>query len=328
MCPGFFTEVFGVKVTVMTGMVVVGLALISGAAFAVHTPKAPTSTAKKVSVVYAGSLAFINDEILGPKFQKATGVAYQGQGGGSFAMAKELASHLLSGDVFESIGTQPIADLEPSQTTWAVRVSATPLVIAYNPKSPEASYFKKVADRKVSLKAFFAYLASHHLNIGRTDPETDPQGQAFYEMVELAVRHYGLPKSDVGKILGAWNNPKQIYSEEGLPTELQSGGLDLSSAFLPEVIQDHMDYIKLPPMLNFSDAADAAWYAKATLDLPNGKVSGGVMAVWATALNKSVAGAQYVSYVVHHESLLKRYGYQTLSPVAEGTGVPRTVPHV
>lgn len=245
-------------------------------------------------------------------------------------MAKELASHLIPGDVFESVGTAPIEDLEPKQTTWSVRVSATPLVIAYNPKSPEASYFRQVAEGKVSLKAFFEYLASHRVNIGRTNPLTDPQGQAFYEMVELAVMHYHLPSDTVQKILGPWNNSKQIYSEEGLPTELQSGGLDLSSAFLPEVIQDHMDYIALPGWLNFSVASDASWYAKSSIDLPSGRVHGQVLAIWATVLNKSGVGAQFVRYLLKHEAVLRKYGYPPLSPVVQGNAkaVPANVPHV
>jgi molybdate/tungstate transport system substrate-binding protein len=310
-------------------VVAAGLAFaLTGCGTASPAPSASSQTT--VHVVYAGSLAYINDVVLGPAFTKVTGTRYEGQGGGSFAMAKELASHLIPGDVFESVGTAPIEDLQPHQTTWSVRVSATPLVIAYNPKSPEAGYFRQVAQGKVSLRNFFEYLATHPINIGRTNPLTDPQGQAFYEMVELAVRHYELPADTVQKILGPWNNSKQIYSEEGLPTELQSGGLDLSSAFLPEVIQDHMDYIRLPGWLNFSVASDAQWYAKSSINLPSGRVHGQVLAIWATVLNKSVVGDRFVRYLLEHEAVLRKYGYPPLSPVVQGNAkdVPADIPHV
>jgi molybdate/tungstate transport system substrate-binding protein len=302
---------------------------LASAGFSMPAHRAAALSSHRVNVVYAGSLALINDQVLGPRFQRVTSILYQGQGGGSFAMAQELKSHLLRAQVFESVGTAPIQELEPKQTTWSVRVSATPLVIAYNPKSPEAAYFKKVADHEVSLKAFFEYLASHKLHLGRTNPRTDPQGQAFYEMVELAVRRYHLPAADVRKILGSWNNTQQIYSEEGLPTELQSGGLDLSSAFLPEVKQDHMPYIALPSWLDFADAHDAAWYAKATINLPTGRVHGVVLAIWATALNHSALGAEFIRFMIRHESLLKSYGYPTLTPAVQGSiaDVPPTVPH-
>ena len=293
-------------------------------------PSARSQSSKTVNVVYAGSLAYINDVVLGPAFQKAVGISYKGQGGGSLAMAQELASHTISGNVFESVGVAPIRKLEPKETNWAVRISSTPLVVAYNPKSPDAAYFHQVATGKVSLKSFFEYLASHKVSIGRTDPSTDPQGQAFYEMVELATRYYHLPSNTPQKILGAWNNPKQIYSEEGLPTELESGGLDISSAFLPEAIQDHMDYIVLPSQLNFSDSADAAWYGKSSIKLPTGTVNGGVLAVWATVLNKSKTGAQFVRYLENHKSVLKRYGYTPLSPIVQGStkDVPSGIPYV
>lgn len=282
-----------------------------------------------VNVVYAGSLAYINDIVIGPAFQKSTGIHYQGQGGGSFAMARELSSHLISGNVFESVGTAPIQALEPLRTTWAVRVAAAPLVIAFNPKSPDAAYFKKVAAGRVPLKAFFEYLAAHRLHIGRTNPQTDPQGQAFYEMVELAVLRYHLPANTVQKILGPWNNPQQIYSEEGLPTEIQSGGLDLGSAFLPQAIQTHMNYIALPGWLNFSVAQDSSWYSKATLRMPTGTVHGTVLAIWATTLNQSVPGALFIHYLLRHQTALVKYGYPTLQPVFQGRvgDVPALVRH-
>ncbi len=310
--------------------IVSGAVVLAGCGSGASGPKAPTSqsqapkstTASKINVVYAGSLANINDNVIGPAFQKVTGITYQGQGGGSFAMAKELSSHLITGNVFESIGTAPIQSLEPKQTTWAVRVSSTPLVIAYNPHSPDAPYFKRVAEGQVPLKNFFEFLASHPVHIGRTNPATDPQGQAFYEMMELAQLRYHLPSGTVQKILGSWNNPRQVYSEEGLPTELQSGGLDIASAFLPEVIQDKLSYIPLPGWLNFSVAKNASWYAKASINLPSGKVTGGVLAVWATALNQSSVGTRFVKYLLAHENLLKKYGYPPLSPVIQGTGAP------
>ncbi len=293
-------------------------------------PSAKPKASKAVNVVYAGSLAYLNDIVLGPGFQKATSIKYQGRGGGSLAMAQELVSHTISGDVFESVGLAPIQKLEPKQTHWALRIASTPLVIAYNPKSADAAYFHQVATGKVSLKNFFEYLANHKVSIGRTNPSTDPQGQAFYEMVELATSYYQLPADTPQKILGAWNNSKQIYSEEGLPTELESGGLDISSAFLPQAIQDHLHYIALPSPLNFSDASYAAWYRKASLKLPGGTVKGGVLAVWATTLNKSDTGAQFMRYLASHESLLKKYGYTPLSPIVQGAtrGVPAGIPYV
>lgn len=289
----------------------------------------PASSSKTVTVVYAGSLAYINDRVIGPEFQHHTGIRYLGRGGGSFAMAQQLAAGLIPGQVFESVGVAPIQRLEPKQTTWAVRVAATPLVIAYNPHSVDGPYFKKVAQGRVSLKAFFEFLRAHPVTIGRTNPETDPQGQAFYEMVELAVRRYGLPQDTVRKILGAWNNSRQIYSEEGLPAEMQAGGLELSSAFLPEAIQYHLSYIALPAFLNFSRARDAAWYAKASVPLPSGPVSGRVLAIWATVLNRANVGTQYVRYLLSHETQLKQFGYAPLPATIAGhaSQVPAAIRH-
>lgn len=298
------------------------LAALVGAAILAGPGSAAGAPSTRVNVVYAGSLAYVNDQILGPAFQRATGILYRGRGGGSFGMAKELRAHLIPGDVFESVGLAPIRDLEPKETTWAVRLAATPLVIAYNPASRYAPFFRRVAAGKVPLRRLFTFLASHPVKLGRTNPATDPQGQAFYEMVELAQMHFHLPLNTVRKILGSWNNPRQVYSEEGLPTELQSGGLDLASAFLPEAIQDKMDYIRLPGWLNFADAADFRTYRHARIALPSGTVHGSVLAIWATALHRSPAGIRYVRYLLAHASRMRRYGYPPLPALVKGTRAP------
>lgn len=313
------------KSTALVGLLAL---LVAGCGTQVH-PSHPTSKAKPVHVVYAGSLAYINDQVVGPAFQKASGITYQGHGGGSYAMAQDLSSHLFPGDVFESIGTGPIAKIVPKETRWAVRIASTPLVIAYNPHSRYAGYFKEVATGQVPLKAFFQFIASHQVHLGRTNPATDPQGQAFYWMVELAAARYGLPTSTVHAILGAWNNPSQIYSEEGILTELQSGGLDLASAFLPEAKQRHLDYIPLPVHLNFSDPTLNPWYHQASISLPTGTVSGSSLAVWATVLQKSPSGTRFVSYLLDHEKTLKPFGYSPLPAVIWGrqASVPKAIHH-
>lgn len=302
------------------------LAAAAGAAVLAGPGFSAAAAAPRVNVVYAGSLAFVNDQVLGPAFQRATGIVYQGRGGGSFGMARELQDRLISGDVFESIGLAPLRELEPRDATWAVRLAATPLVIAYNPASRDAPFFRRVADHQVPLRRLFTFLATHPVKIGRTNPATDPQGQAFYEMVELAQMRFHLPKNTVAKILGPWNNPHQIYSEEGLPTELESGGLDLASAFLPEAIQDRMHFIRLPGWLNFAVGTDFRTYARAKVVLPSGVRRGTVLAIWVTALHRSPTGIRYVKYLVAHARALRRYGYPPLPPLARGTGLPAGLP--
>ncbi|MBX5467672.1 MAG: substrate-binding domain-containing protein [Firmicutes bacterium] len=301
---------------------------IAGCGQAAGQPPAEPSPKPAVAVVYAGSLAYLNDQVIGPAFSKATGIAYQGRGGGSFAMAHQIASGLIPADVFESIGLSPIQQLEPEKTRWAVEVASTPLVIAYNPHSQDAPLFEAVASGKRPLRDLFTFLASQPVRLGRTNPATDPQGQAFYLMVELATRLYHLPPDTVQRILGPWDNPHQVYSEEGLPTELQAGGLDLASAFLPEAVQRHLPYIPLPPQLNFSDPSLASWYATASLTIPKvGTVHGAPLAVWVTTIGNRPAGARFVAFLLRDRAALRAQGYPPLPPVVAGSAnaIPQVV---
>ena len=77
------------------------------------------------------------------------------------------------------------------------------MVIAYNPNSKYASEFKAYADGSKPLSTLFSdLLQTPGLKLGRTDPNTDPQGRDFIYMLELAQKYYNLPSDTVSKILG------------------------------------------------------------------------------------------------------------------------------
>lgn len=240
-----------------------------------------------VQVAYAGSLALLNEQAIGPAFHRATGYAYQGRGGGSYGLAHELSSGTIHADVFESIGYGPIAALATHSPGWAVQYAASPLVVAYNPRSPYAGQLNAIRAGREPLSALFTLMATPGFHLGRTNPDTDPQGQAFLMMLQLAVRQYHLPANLYTRIIGSPQNSRQIYSEEGILSLLQAGGLDASSAFLSEAVQRHLSYIKLPAPLNFGDPAEAAWYRTAHLTLSSGRVvTGKPLTIDITALGR------------------------------------------
>lgn len=279
-----------------------GLALLAGCGAA-----APT-----VSVAYAGSLAALMDQQLGPAFTRATHVAYQGRGGGSFGLAQEIASGTVPADVFFSMGTAPLDALR-SKTTWAVEFATSPLVVAYNPKSPYAPELDQIREGRRPIQDLFSLMARPGFHLGRTNPATDPQGRAFYLMVELAQQLYHLPDGTARRILGPPDNPRQVFSETGILSQLEAGALDASSAFLPEAVERHLPYIALPNALNFADPADAPLYAQASLTLPHaGTVRGAPLAVAATVLDHSRLGLRFLSYALSPAGrrIFERDGYR------------------
>lgn len=284
------------------------------------TESSPAASKTPVHVAYAGSLSLLNEHIVAPRFTKKTGFPYQGRGGGSFGLARDIQSKTISADVFESIGYAPIKLLEPTWTQWAIQFASSPLVVAYSPHSRYASQFNAIRAGKKPLSDLFRLMAKPGFHLGRTNPNTDPQGQAFVLMIKLAAKQYHLPASEVQTILGS---PKQIYSEEGILPLLQSGGLDASSAFLSEARERHLSYIPLPPSLNFSAPTLKSWYHSVSLRLQNGsRVYGKPLTVDVTILRGAAQkpATAFIQYLLTKEgqSLMKKEGYTITPPTVRG----------
>ncbi len=276
-----------------------------------------------VHVVFAGSLEQLNDQFLGPAFEKSQHIHYQGRGGGSYGMAHEIASGTIPADIFESIGQGPIRSVGKSANPWAIAVASSPLVLAYNPHSPYAHQLNLIRSGKKPFSDLFSILAQPRFKLGRTNPNTDPQGQAFVMAMDLAQKLYHLPRSMPQKILGPTTKGSEIYTEEGILSLLQSGGLDASSAFLSEAIQRHLTYIMFPSKLNFSNPQNAAWYSQAHLKLSNGTiVSGTPLSIDITAIGHppSSQAISFLQFILSSQgrTLFRREGYSVFRPYVLG----------
>jgi len=286
----------------------------------------------RADVAYAGSLQLLDETVIGPAFAKATGDGYQGRGAGSLGLSQEIRSGEISPNVFESIGAAPITALEPRFTTWYVQFAASPLVVAYTASSPDAAELDAIASGKEPLAELFRLMARPGFLLGRTNPDTDPQGQAFYEMVELAQAYYQLPAGTAHRILGALANPAEVFAETALDSRLEAGQLDAASAFLSQAVQLHLRYIKLPAAIDFGDPALAGTYARAGLTLTGGRrVHGVALTVDATVIGHTdrAAADAFVAYQLSAagRAAYRSAGYELLTPSLVGTGAPAEVRH-
>ncbi|MEX3693662.1 extracellular solute-binding protein [Paraburkholderia sp. BR14263] len=233
---------------------------ISGLICVAMLATAPVARAHEaIRVAYAGSMGVVMDEALGPAFANRNGVDYEGQGEGAYGMARLLASRKQVADVFVSITSGPIEILEAANLVdRALPVASTGMVIAFNPKSPFAKQME--AARAGHGSPWWGVLQSPGLRFGRTDPQFDPQGQNIIFTVELAERYYGQPGL-ARRILGATENPQQVFAEGGLLSRLEAGQVDASSGYRSAVISAKLPYIALPDEINLSNPADARrWY--------------------------------------------------------------------
>lgn len=278
------------------------------------------------NVAYAASLTDLNEKVIGPAFTRAEGPKYVGRAGPSLGLSQEISGGEISPNVFESIGGKPIEALEPKFTSWYVQFAASPIVVAYNPRSPYASELRAIASGHKPLTDLFTLLQKPAFKLGRTDPNLDPQGQAFIEMLMLAQAQYHLPAAALQKIIrGAPSSASSptIFDEAALEPRLQAGQLDAASAYLSQAVQLHLPYIALPATINLGDPAQKAHYATASFKLANGMpAQGKPLTVCITVIGKSgqAAADAFVSYVLSPAGLAlhKQGGYTLLKPEAFG----------
>jgi molybdate/tungstate transport system substrate-binding protein len=294
-----------------------------------------SSGSDTANVAYAASLTNLNEKVIGPGFTKKTGDKYTGRAGPSLGLSQEITSGEIAPNVFESIGGKPIEALEPKYTSWYVQFAASPIVVAYNPQSKYASQFKAIASGKKPLTDLFKLMEISSFKLGRTDPNVDPQGQAFIEMLMLAQSKYHLPSSALQKIIRG--NPSSadsqtIFDEAALEPRLQAGQLDASSAYLSQAVQLHLHYIPLPDSINLGNPAMKDQYGQAMFRLANGKpAQGKPLTVCITVIGKSgqAAADSFVSYVLSPAGLAlhKSGGYTLLKPTVFGnsSAVPAAV---
>jgi molybdate/tungstate transport system substrate-binding protein len=216
--------------------------------------------AETVNVLYAGSLVNLMERGIGPAFDKSTGGKFAGYAGGSNKLANEIKGKLRRGDVFISANPKVNDDLTgPANgdwVTWYVTFAQSPLVIGYSPASKLATALKT--------KPWYEALRQPGIRIGRTDPKLDPKGALTVALLANAAKIYNQPNLSE-QVLGAPENPAQVFPEENLVGRLQSGQLDVGFFYSTETADLKIPAVPLPP-----DVALSAHYTATTLkDAPN-----------------------------------------------------------
>jgi molybdate/tungstate transport system substrate-binding protein len=268
------------------------------------------AAAGKITVVFAGSMGVVMDRGIGPAYEARTGTVYQGIGQAALGLAHLLAAKSLRADVFVSVSPAPIKVVEAAGLVdQALPVASTEIVLAYSPKS------KFAAALAAADKDWPKVLGTPGLRFGRTDPNTDPQGQYVLYTLQLASIYYKDPGL-AAKIAGGEGN---IFAEPSLLARLQDGEIDATLGYESAVISQKLPFIKLPAEINFSDPKLAKdWYAKASLKVTKDGVTKivhpGPLVFYAAVLKNAAnpdAAAAFLAFLqdAQGQALLAKYGY-------------------
>lgn len=291
--------------------------LLLGACGTVKPAAGPT---RPVNDLYAGSLAKVNEGSLGPAFTRQTGYRYQGQGMGALGAARLIASGEKHPDLFQSLGTAPVEKILETGSrplaSWYVPFAKDELVIAYSPASRFAADFRRVS---AGNESWYQLLGTPGLRLGRTNPQTDPQGQYFLEMLSGAASVYKDPTLP-NRILAN----SQIFQEASVLSRLQSGQMDASSAYRAQAIAWGLPYLTLPAAINFGDPSLAKVYAGYQYTLPGhvtiqGKPIELVLTVPNNAPNPR-GGLALARFILSPagQGIYRQAGYGSVEPVLVG----------
>lgn len=274
-----------IAVILSAGAAVLLAACAPAAPAAVGPSKAPSGPGATVSVLYAGSLVGLQEKVMGPGFQAALGVRYQGEGRGSVAAVIAIRDRLRTPDVF--ISADPEVNLmgpaNGNSADWYFTFATTRLVIAYNPRSRFAPELEQARDGRVP---WHEVLTKPGFRLGRTDPNLDPKGYRMLMAMELAERVAHLPGLR-SRLLGGDTNVAQVFPEEQLLTLLEAGQLDGIAAYAVEASARNLAWIELPPEINLGDPALGAAYQMATFTQSDGTVRRGAPILYTITILKN-----------------------------------------
>ena len=120
---------------------------------------------------------------------------------------------------------------------------------------------------------WYRILARPGVEIGRSNPDTDPSGYQTLQMLNLAESYYHLPGL-AAAILANAPKANMRDTETSLLAALQIGQIDYLAIYRSDALQHHLRYLKLPPQIDLSNPADGAAYAQAVAHTKNGDLAG------------------------------------------------------
>jgi molybdate/tungstate transport system substrate-binding protein len=310
---------FGIKALFSRVVIITVLALVCPIRHIAAGSEPPHG---KVSVLYAGSLAAVMENGLGPAFEKATGYSYQGEAQGSLGAAQMIRDHLRTPDVFisadPSVNQSVLMGLQNGNAVkWFITLASSQLVLAYNPHGKFAGKFEDAAAHKIP---WYEVLETPGVHFGRGDPRIDPKGYRTLFLFDLAGRHYR--RTEIPGLIGDALNPAQVFPEIVLMARVESGQLDAGIFYKHEVVAHKLPYISLPPEINLGDPRMATVYAGETYTTPSGNRVNGAPILFTITIPEAArhrdAALQFVRFLLASDTLLEQFGFGKVAHLTGG----------
>ena len=144
--------------------------------------------------------------------------------------------------------------LVPAHTDWYAQFARNRMVVAYTDRSRHAE--------AISRENWWRVLQREDVEVGRADPDLDPNGYRTLLVLQLAERHYGEPGLEA-RLLARSPARNVRPKETDLVGLLQAGELDYIWSYESMAQATGLRYVQLPPEIDLGDPARAAEYERA-----------------------------------------------------------------
>jgi molybdate/tungstate transport system substrate-binding protein len=278
--------------------------------------QARAETPVTLTIYAAGTLAAPFRQIDAAFQKQYPDVVIHAQYGGSVMMARRITDLHQNADVLAVADYSVIpkylfgAGEKTGYADWYAGFARNAITFVYT----EKSRFSK----EVSSKNWYDYLTKPGVQIGRSNPDTDPSGYQTLQMLSLAETYYHSPGLEA-KVLANAPPENMRDTETDLLAALQLGQIDYLAIYRSDALQHRLKYLELPANINLSDPIDAATYATAVAHTKNGDVAGKPI-VYAVTIpgnaDHSDWAQRYVAFLLSPagQEIMAENGFGTVSP--------------
>lgn len=288
-------------------------------AVAISTFGAAAAQAQTLTVFAAGTLGKTFTALAHGFEKEHPGVTVQPQFGGSVKMVKQVTVLHQPADVVAVADYSVIPKYmfkgdegNPATADWSIGFLGNAITFIYTPKSKGAT--------DINADNWWKVLSGPGVEIGRSNPDTDPSGYQTLQMLALASDYYKQPDLQA-KVLA--NAPKKNIrdTEVNLISALELGQIDYLAIYHSDAVQHHMLSVNLPAQINLSDPKFAADYAKGVAHTAGGALPG-----------KPIVYALTIPNAAPHPKLAQEFVAYVLGPaghkaIADNGFIPMQQPY-
>jgi molybdate/tungstate transport system substrate-binding protein len=274
---------------------------------------AQTAEPTVLTIFAAGTLAGPFKQVNALFEKQHPTVTVQAQYGGSVMMARRITDLHQDADILAvadynvipkyMFGSQPHA-------SWYAGFARNAITFVYTDKS-------KFAD-EINSQNWYKVLARPGVEIGRSNPDTDPSGYQTVQMLDLAEKYYNAPGLKQSVLANApLANMRDTETE--LISALQLGQIDYLAIYRSDALQHHLKFLDLPAKINLNDPTQASFYQQGVAHTKNGALAGKPIVYAITMVNGSKSADWAEKYVAlllgpQGQAVMKNSGFGGISP--------------